>query len=81
MALQPIEVPDSINRLPYAEGAEHLSDTANDAIEAFTLVEQPVIEGFVTCDFHLPDQAITWIEQNHLLTYRGREVLNLVGKI
>ena len=68
MALQPIEVPDSINRLPYAEHAEHLIDTANDAIEAFMLVEQPVIEGFVTCDFHLLDQAITWIEQNHLLT-------------
>ena len=68
MALQPIEVPDSINLLPYAEGAEHLIDTANDAIEAFMLVDQKVIEGFVTCDFHLLDQAITWIEQNHLLT-------------
>ena len=68
MALLPIEVPDSINRLPYAEGAEHLIDTANDAIEAFMLVDQTVIEGFVTCDFYLLDQAITWIEQNHLLT-------------
>lgn len=68
MALQPIEVPDSINQLPYAEGAEHLIDTANDAIEAFMLADQKVIENFVTCDFHLLDQAITWIEQNHLLT-------------
>jgi hypothetical protein len=68
MALQPIEVPNSINRLPYAEGAEHLIDTANDAIEAFMLLDQTVIEGFVPCDFHLLDQAITWIEQNHLLT-------------
>src|SRR6056297_2282223 len=68
MALQPIQVPDSINQLPYAEGAEHVIDTANDAIEAFMLIDQTAIEGFVTCDFHLLDQAITWIEQNHLLT-------------
>jgi hypothetical protein len=67
MALQPIDVPDSISRLPYAEGAEHLIDTANDAIEAFMLLDQAVIEDFVTCDFHLLDQAITWIEHNHLL--------------
>lgn len=67
MALQRIEIPDSINQLPYAEGAEHLIDTANDAIESFMLADQTVIEDFVTCDFHLLDQAITWIEQNHLL--------------
>ncbi|MDA9857563.1 hypothetical protein N9D23_05535 [Rubripirellula sp.] len=67
MTLQTIDIPDSINRLPYAKGAEHLIDTANDAIEAFMLADQTVIENFVTCDFHLLDQAITWIEQNHLL--------------
>ncbi|MGB0599852.1 MAG: hypothetical protein ACPGLY_24470 [Rubripirellula sp.] len=67
MTLQTIDIPDSINRLPYAKGAEHLIDTANDAIEAFMLSDQTVIENFVTCDFHLLDQAITWIEQNHLL--------------
>jgi hypothetical protein len=33
MALQPIVVPDFINRLPCAEGAEQLIDTANDEIE------------------------------------------------
>ena len=68
MALRPIEIPDSIHELAYAEGAEHLIDTANEAIEAFMLADQAVIEGFVTCDFHLLDQAITWIDQNHLLT-------------
>jgi hypothetical protein len=67
MTLRTIDIPDSINRLPYAKGAEHLIDTANDAIEAFMLADQTVIENFVTCDFHLLDQAITWIEQNHLL--------------
>ncbi|MCP4885868.1 MAG: hypothetical protein GY904_04560 [Planctomycetaceae bacterium] len=67
MTLQTIDIPDSINRLPYAKGAEHLIDTANDAIEAFMLADQTVIENFVTCDFHLLDQAITWIEQSHLL--------------
>ena len=67
MTLQTIDIPDSINRLPYSAGAEHLIDTANDAIEAFMLADQTVIENFVTCDFHLLDQAITWIEQSHLL--------------
>ncbi|MDG2220367.1 MAG: hypothetical protein P8L85_03250 [Rubripirellula sp.] len=67
MTLQTIEIPDTINQLHYAKGAEHLIDTANDAIEAFMLADQAVIENFVTCDFHLLDQAITWIEQNHLL--------------
>ena len=32
------------------------------------LLDQMVIERFVTSDFHLFDKAITWIEQNHLLT-------------
>ena len=68
MALQSIEVPHSINRLPYTAGAEHLIDAANDAIEAFMLGNQTVIEGFVPCDFRLLDQAITWIAQRHLLT-------------
>jgi len=67
MALQTIEIPESIHRLSYAEGAEHLIDTANEAIEAFMLADQAVIENFVTCDFHLLDQALTWIEDNHLL--------------
>ncbi len=29
-----------------------------------------VTENFVTCDFYLLDQSLTWIEQNHLLTGR-----------
>ena len=32
------------------------------------LRDQGVIENFVTSDFHLIDQAITWIERSHLLT-------------
>lgn len=67
MTLQTINIPDSINRLSYGEGAEHLIDTANDAIEAFMLSDQTGLENFVTCDFHLLDQAMTWIEENHLL--------------
>jgi hypothetical protein len=68
MLLHRIEIPDSIKELPYHGGAEHLIDTANDAIEAFMLADETVIENFVTCDFHLLDQAMTWIEQSHLLT-------------
>ena len=68
MTLKTIDIPDTINRLSFAEGAEHLIDTANEAIEAFMLADQKVIENSVTCDFHLLDQAMTWIEENHLLT-------------
>ncbi|EMI41933.1 hypothetical protein [Rhodopirellula sp. SWK7] len=67
MTLQQIEVPDSVKKIDYHEGAEHLIDTANEAIEAFMLADQTVIENFVTCDFHLLDQALTWVEQQHLL--------------
>lgn len=30
------------------------------------LQDQEVIENFVTCDFHLVDQSMTWIDQQHL---------------
>ncbi|MCC9643148.1 hypothetical protein LOC71_12755 [Rhodopirellula sp. JC740] len=67
MAWQEIDIPSTIRSLPYHDGAEHLIDTVNEAIEAFMLADQEVIENFVTCDFHLLDQAMTWIQQNHLL--------------
>ncbi len=68
MPLQPIAIPDSIKRLPHTAEAESLIDTTNEAIESYLLGDDPPIENFVTCDFHLLDQAITWIQQNHLLT-------------
>lgn len=67
MAFISIPVPDSIKILPYADGAESVIDTINEAIEAFLLKETDTIENFVPCDFHLLDQAMTWIEQNHLM--------------
>lgn len=67
MPLQEIEIPDSIRQLAYDDGAELLIDTVNEAIESFMLADQIVIENFVTCDFHLLDQSLTWIQQNHLL--------------
>lgn len=70
MPFETITVPDSIGQLPYAKDAEHLIDTANEWIEAFMLADETVIENFVPCDFHLLDQALTWIDQNHLMTGR-----------
>jgi hypothetical protein len=67
LTLTPIEIPDSIRRLPFSDRAASLIDAANDRIEAFMLADQSVIENFVNCDFHLFDQALSWIEQNHLL--------------
>lgn len=68
MSLKPIPIDGSVKKLPYAEHAEVLIDTANDAIETFMLADLDVIENFVTCDFHLLDQTLSWIHSNHLLT-------------
>lgn len=50
--------------------AASLIDIANERIESFMLATDDVSENFVPCDFHLLDQALTWIEQNNLLTGR-----------
>lgn len=68
MTLQPIDVPDSIKGIQHSQGAEQLIDTANERIESFMLADERVIENFVTCDFHLFDQTLDWIQQHHLLT-------------
>lgn len=68
MPLEPIEIPTEIKRLPHTPAAADLIDTANERIEAFMLATESVSENFVTCDFHLLDQSLTWIEQNNLLT-------------
>ncbi|TWT65030.1 methyltransferase domain-containing protein [Allorhodopirellula solitaria] len=68
MPLQSIPLDGSIKTLAYADQAEDLIDTANEAIETFMLADLEVIENFVTCDFHLLDQTMSWIHGNHLLT-------------
>ncbi len=70
MSLQPIHIPSDIKELPHSASASHLIDLSNERIEAFMLSDDRVIENFVPCDFHLLDQALSWIEQNHLLTGR-----------
>ncbi|HBE67274.1 MAG TPA: hypothetical protein DDW52_03905 [Planctomycetaceae bacterium] len=67
MALTEIPVPDTITQIVISPDAERLIDFANERIEAFMLGEETVSENFVPCDFHLLDQALTWIEQGHLL--------------
>ena len=68
MSLQSINVPDEIKRLKHSSAAARLIDTANDRIEAFVLANDSVTANFIPCDFHLLDQSITWIHENHLLT-------------
>lgn len=75
MTLQLIAIPDEITRLSIDPEAEELIDLANERIEAFMLREESVSENFVPCDFHLLDQALNWIVQNHLLT--GNRFLEL----
>ena len=68
MPLQPIEIPETIKGIEHTSHAAHVIDVANERIETFMLAERSVSENFVPCDFHLLDQALTWIEQHHLLT-------------
>ncbi len=67
MTLQSIHIPNEIKQLGHSAAAARLIDLANDRIEAFLLADDSVIEEFIPCDFHLLDQALTWIEQNDLL--------------
>jgi len=68
MSLLPINVPDEIKNFSHSASASRLIDLSNERIEEFMLADDLVIENFVPCDFHLLDQALSWIEQNHLLT-------------
>ena len=68
MPLQPISIPDEMERFPHSPAAARLIDLANDRIEAFMSGQDSVTENFVRCDFHLLDQSLTWIHENHLLT-------------
>lgn len=68
MPLQPIEIPETIKDIAHTPQAARLIDVANERIEKFMLSEESVSDNFVPCDFHLLDQALTWIQQNHLLT-------------
>jgi len=75
MTLLPIDIPDSITQLPHSKAVTQLIELANGRIDAFMLANDSVTENFVNCDFHLVDQALTWIEENHLLT--GRQFCEL----
>lgn len=68
MSIEAIEISAAIKSLPNSPGAERLIDRANDAIEAWMLADEVVVESFVTSDYHLLDQALAWISQNDLLT-------------
>ena len=68
MYLETISIPEEIKYLPHSSKASRLIDRANERIEEFMLADDLILENFVTCDFHLMDQAVSWIEQNHLLT-------------
>lgn len=70
MTLQTIKIPDEIRRLPHKPAATRLIQLARERIDAFMAGNDSVTENFVTCDFYLLDQSLTWIEENHLLTGR-----------
>ncbi|QEG22362.1 methyltransferase domain-containing protein [Mariniblastus fucicola] len=70
MTLQSIDIPEDIKQLAHDDAATNLIALGHERIEAFMQDNDSVTENFVRCDFHLLDQALTWIEQNHLLTGR-----------
>ncbi len=67
MSLHSIAVPATIHQVPIDSAAEQLIDLANDAIESFMISTDFEVERFVTCDFHLFDQAITWMRESKIL--------------
>ncbi len=68
MSLTQIKVPDSIRQIENSSSARRLIDLGHDRITDFMLSSEETIENFVNCDFHLVDQGISWLQQNHLLT-------------
>ncbi len=68
--LQPIEIPDSIQKQRPSAVAARLIEIAHDRIESFMLEADSVTENFVRCDFALLEQSLAWIDDNHLLTGR-----------
>ena len=67
MPLAKIPVPADLNKRPFNQPSENAIDQAHEAIERFMLADEHFFDNFVNCDFHLVDQAISWIVENHLL--------------
>jgi hypothetical protein len=68
MPLTSITIADEITAYPHAPEVVRLIELATDRIDTFMSENDSVTENFVRCDFQLVDQALTWIENNHLLT-------------
>ena len=68
MPLAKIPVPTDLNKRPFSQQSEHAIDEAHEAIERFMLADEHFFDNFVNCDFHLVDQALSWIVENHLVT-------------
>ena len=68
MPLQTIIIPDHITSLPNASRAKDIIDRAHQHINSYTATTNAVIHNFVHCDFELVNQALTWIQDNHILT-------------
>ena len=67
MPLAKIPVPADLNKRPFSQPSENAIDQAHEAIEQFMLADEHFFDNFVNCDFHLVDQAISWVVENHLL--------------
>ena len=68
MPLVKVQIPDSLREISHTTRSEHAIDEAHEAIERFMLADEHFFSNFVNCDFHLVDQAIGWVLQNHMLT-------------
>jgi hypothetical protein len=68
MPLSTIPIPGLIREVAHSARSENAIDEAHEAIERFMLADEHYFSNFVNCDFHLVDQAIRWVLQNHLIT-------------
>jgi len=67
MPLAKIPVPTDLNKRAFSQPSENAIDEAHEAIERFMLADVHFFDNFVNCDFHLVDQAISWVVESHLL--------------
>ncbi len=68
MALEQINLPDDLSTISQTATSLQLINLADNRSDIFVKSSQPAIHNYVPCDFHLVDQALTWILDNYLLT-------------
>lgn len=68
MPLLHINIPQDVISLPVHDTSAYVIEKADQRIDEYSNSGGPVFHNFVHCDFHLLDQTLSWLLNNHLLT-------------